>query len=193
MVKSVFLYILIIFILFSCADEVMEFKGFTQSELEYLLASEVGKVWERISKEEDGQEILPDDCDMENYLIFFTGKVGDPKPLLYAYNPSICDSLDFCIQYPDFCQADTTLCSENSEFCESLGDGVLFIGSWYAKEPFINNDRSDTLVFDINNKRESIFVTSISSQHATFQYKNRTGSSGGIITEYYTNKPAETE
>jgi len=171
----------------------MEFNGFIQSELEYLLASEVGKVWERISKEEDGQEILPGDCDMENHLIFLPGKVGDPKPLLYAYNPLICDSLDFCIQYPDFCQADTALCSENNEFCESLGDGVLLIGSWYAKEPFINNDRSDTLVFDINNKRESIFVTSISSLQATFQYKNRTGSSGGIITEYYTYKPAETE
>ncbi|MCK5209374.1 MAG: hypothetical protein KAQ79_15175, partial [Cyclobacteriaceae bacterium] len=86
-----------------------QFNGFTQKEMEYLLASDDFKVWERISQEENGEEILPDDCGMENYLIFLQGSVGQPKPLLYAYNPLLCDSLDFCDQHPDFCEADTTL------------------------------------------------------------------------------------
>lgn len=178
-------FTLLLFLLVSCSDKVTKFKGFTQSELEYLLASDEGKVWERVSREEGGEEIIPDDCAKDNFLIFLSGKLGDEKPLLYAYNPLICDSADFCLEFPDFCQADTTLCSENADFCETLGEGVLYIGSWYAKEPFIENDRSDTLIFTINNKKESIFVTNVTAQTATFQYKNRTGNSGGVITERY--------
>ncbi|MCK5280551.1 MAG: hypothetical protein KAK04_18490 [Cyclobacteriaceae bacterium] len=170
-----------------------QFNGFTQKEMEYLLASDDFKVWERISQEENGEEILPDDCGMENYLIFLQGSVGQPKPLLYAYNPLLCDSMDFCDQHPDFCEADTTLCNAEPDFCESLADGVLYIGSWYAKEPFIKNDRSDTLVFEINNKLESIFVTNITSQNAIFQYKNRFGIGGEVITEIYKFSPPTSE
>jgi len=183
--RNLIYYTLLLILPVSCSDQVTKFNGFTQKELEYLLASDEGKVWERVSKDEDGEEIIPDDCAMDNYLIFLSGKLGDEKPLLYAYNPLICDSTDFCMEYPDLCQADTALCGENADFCETLGDGVLYIGSWYAKEPFINNDRSDTLIFTINNKKESIFVTNVTAQTATFQYKNRTGSSGGVITERY--------
>ncbi|MCK5369006.1 MAG: hypothetical protein KAQ62_10655, partial [Cyclobacteriaceae bacterium] len=159
MVRNGIFFLLLIFLFSFCKDKVKQFNGFTQKEMEYLLASDDFKVWERISQEENGEEILPDDCGMENYLIFLQGSVGQPKPLLYAYNPLLCDSLDFCDQHPDFCEADTTLCNAEPDFCESLADGVLYIGSWYAKEPFIKNDRSDTLVFEINNKLESIFVT----------------------------------
>lgn len=172
-------------LILSCKDKVTKFNGFTQSELEYLLAAEEGKVWERISKEEDGEEIIPSDCEMDNYLILGPGNTGQEKPLLYAYNPAVCDSLDFCQLHPDFCQADTALCNADPDFCDLFSDDVLYIGSWYAKEPFIENDRSDTLVFTINNKKESIFVTNITSQYATFQYKHREGDNGGIITEYY--------
>lgn len=153
--------------------------------MEFLLASDNSKVWLRISKEEEGEVIDPDDCGLDNYLIFVPGTAGDPKPLLYAYNPLLCDSLDFCIQHPDFCNSGTTLCNADPDFCNLLSDGVLYIGSWYAKAPFIENDRSDTLVFEINNKKESIFVTSITSQYAIFQYKQRTGATGGLITESY--------
>lgn len=185
MLKNGIAFLLLILLFSFCGDKVREFDGFTQKEMEYLLSSDEGKIWEQISREEDGEVIVPDDCSMENYLIFIQGDLGQPKPLLYTYNPTICDSLDFCIQHPDFCQADTMNCNTEPEFCAVLEDGILYIGSWYAKEPFIKNDRTDTLVFDINSKQESIFVTSISSQNATFRYKNRIGNNGGVIDEYY--------
>lgn len=193
MVRNGIFFLLLIFLFSFCKDKVKQFNGFTQKEMEYLLASDDFKVWERISQQENGEEILPDDCGMENYLIFLQGSVGQPKPLLYAYNPLLCDSLDFCDQHPDFCEADTTLCNAEPDFCESLADGVLYIGSWYAKEPFIKNDRSDTLVFEINNKLESIFVTNITSQNAIFQYKNRFGIGGEVITEIYKFSPPTSE
>lgn len=185
MVRNGIFFYLLLLIFSYCGDKVKQFDGFVQSELEYLLASDEVKIWERIGQEENGEEIIPNDCGVDNYLIFLQGATGTPKPLLYAYNPLICDSLDFCLQHPDFCQADTTLCNADTTFCETLEDGILYIGSWYAKEPFIKNSRSDTLVFEINNKKESIFVTRITSQYATFQYKNRKGVDGGVITEFY--------
>ena len=193
MVKNGILLLLLIFMFSFCKDKVKKFDGFTQNEMEYLLASDELKVWERISQEEDGETIIPGDCGIDNYLIFIQGKLGEPKPLLYAYNPQICDSLDFCKLHTDFCQADTAFCNVDPLFCESLGDGVLYIGSWFAKEPFIENSRSDTLIFDINNKIESIFVTNISSENATFLYKNRKGDEGGIITEVYNYSPPISE
>jgi len=185
MFKNGLYYLLLFVILLSCSDKVTKYNGFIQSELEYLLASNVGKVWERVSVEENGLVIAPEDCGMDNFLIFWQGSVGLEKPLLYAYNPTTCDSLEFCNLRPEFCKADTMLCNADPEFCELFGDEVLYIGSWYAKAPFIQNSRSDTLIFNINNKTESVFVTSISSQNASFQYKSRTGSEGGLITEYY--------
>lgn len=189
MTKRSIYYLLLLLVILSCSDKVTKYKGFIQSELEYLLASDEVKVWERVSVEENGQIVEPGDCDMDNFLIFAQGSVGAEKPLLYAYNPTICDSLEFCNLRPEFCKADTMLCNADPLFCESFGEGVLYIGSWYAKEPFIRNSRSDTLVFTINNKTESVYVTSISSQNATFQYKQRTGSGGGLITEYYQYTP----
>lgn len=185
MIRNGVFYLLFIILFSFCKNQVKQYNGFTQSEMEYLLASDDIKIWERISQEENGEVIIPDDCGMENYLIFIQGSIGQPKPLLYSYNPLLCDSLDFCDQHPDFCRSDTTLCNADPEFCESLEEGILYIGSWYAKEPFIINDRSDTLVFEINNKLESIFVTNITSQNATFQYKNRFGDDGEVITEIY--------
>lgn len=185
MVRNGIFFLLLLFIFSFCNDKVKQFDGFIQGELEYLLASDSSKVWERIMQEEDGEEIMPTDCSMGNNLIFLQGDLGEPKPLLYAYNPLICDSLEFCLQYPDICKADTVLCNADTTFCETLEDGILYIGSWYAKEPFIKNSRSYTLVFEINSNKESIFVTSITSQYATFQYKNRKGVDGGIITEFY--------
>jgi hypothetical protein len=185
MVRNGFIFLFLTFIFSFCSDEVKQYDGFIQKEMEYLLAADNIKIWERIAKEENGEAVIPDDCGLDNYLIFYSGGVGDPKPLLYAYNPLICDSLDFCLQHPDFCQADETLCNADTTFCNSLADGILYIGAWYAKEPFINNSRSDTLVFEINNKKESIHVTSITSQNATFLYKNREGDDGSVITEFY--------
>ncbi|MCG8307716.1 MAG: hypothetical protein MI975_10035 [Cytophagales bacterium] len=191
MFKNSVLFSCLIVLIFSCGDKVQPFNGFTQKEMEFLLASDESKAWLRISKEEDGEIIEPDDCGMDNYLVFVPGSLGDPKPLLYAYNPLICDSLEFCMQHPDFCQSNATLCESDPDFCELLAEGVLYIGSWYAKAPFIENSRSDTLIFEINNKKESIFVTHITSQYATFQYKQRTGANGGLITENYNYSPPE--
>lgn len=185
MVKNAVIFSFIIFILISCKDQVKEYSGFTQKELEYLLASTEIKVWERVSREEDGVEVISDDCGMDNFLIFVQGDVGKPKDLLYAYNPNMCDSLDFCNLHPDFCISNTTLCAANPTLCDDLQEGLLYIGAWYAKAPFIVNSRSDTLVFTINGKTESIHVTGISSEYATFVYKNRQSASGGTIEETY--------
>jgi hypothetical protein len=187
------LFFLLLIVIFSCKDKVTKFSGFTQTEMEFLLASSDAKIWERISREEDGEEIFLEGCEAESYLIFLQDEVGDPKPLLYAYNPAVCDSLDFCALHPDFCISDTTLCAENPDFCDDLQDGILFIGSWYVKEPFIENSRADTLIFEINEKSESIHVTSITANYATFSYKNRTGSSGGSVIESYQFVPSDTE
>jgi hypothetical protein len=185
MVRNAVIFSFIIFILLSCKDQVKEYSGFTQKELEYLLASTEIKVWERVSREEDGAEVIPDDCGMDNFLIFFQGDVGKPKDLLYAYNPNICDSLDFCNLHPDFCNSNVTNCAANPVLCDDLQEGLLYIGTWYAKAPFIVNSRSDTLVFTINGKTESIHVTDISSEYATFVYKNRQSTTGGTIEETY--------
>jgi hypothetical protein len=197
MIKKHHFYFLLSFLtLISCKDKVQEFSGFNQKELEFLLASYEGKIWERISREENGEEIVFEDCELDNYLIFLEENVnnaGELKPLLYAYNPNLCDSLDFCSLHPDFCLSDTTLCAENPDFCENLEEGILFIGSWYAKEPFIENSRSDTLVFEINNKAESIQVLDVTANYVTFLYKNRTGTSGGTVIEHYQFLPPTTE
>jgi hypothetical protein len=197
MIKKHHFYFLLSFLtLISCKDKVQEFSGFNQKELEFLLSSYEGKAWERISREEDGEEVVFEDCGLENYLIFLEDNVsnaGELKPLLYAYNPNLCDSLDFCSLHPDFCLSDTTLCGANPEFCDSLEDGILFIGSWYAKEPFIENSRSDTLVFEINNKAESIQVLDITANYVTFFYKNSTGASGATVVERYRFLPSTTE
>jgi len=189
MSKKFFPFVFLLLFMLSCSDKLRKYDGFIQSELEYLLASDVGKVWERVSVEEDGQAVPATECDMDNFLIFWPGNVGEEKPLLYAYNPGICDSIDFCSLRPDFCKADTMLCNANPDFCDLFEDNVLYIGSWYAKEPFITNSRSDTLIFTINNKSESIHVTSVSSLNTSLQYKSRTGSEGGLITEYYKFTP----
>lgn len=185
MLKRGFIFCFVIAVIWSCNDKVTKFNGFTQKELEFLLASEDLKVWERVSREEDGVEVEPDDCGLDNFIVFVQNQVGQPKPLLYAYNPTLCDSLEFCNEHPNFCISDTTLCNADPAFCQALGEGVLYIGTWYAKEPFVSNDRSDTLIFEINNIEESIHVTNITSQFASFLYKNRSSSSGGVISENY--------
>ena len=189
MVRNGLFFLLLAISLLSCNDKVRVFSGFTQTEMEFLLASYEGKAWERISREEDGEEVTLEGCELDNFLFFVQDEVGEPKPLLFAYNNQVCDSLDICTLYPDFCISDTTLCAENPEFCEELGDGILYIGTWYAKEPFIENTRSDTLVFEINQKQESIFVSSITANYATFLYKDRTGSGGGTVVENYQYLP----
>lgn len=193
MIKNGLIFLFVFISLLSCNDKVKKFSGYTQKEMEFLMASYEAKVWERISREEDGEEINLEGCELDNFLVFVQGTVGEPKPLLFAYNPTVCDSLDICTLYPNFCISDTTLCAENPEYCEELGNGVLFIGSWYAKEPFIENSRSDTLVFEINQEEESIYVTNITANYATFLYKNRTGTEGGTVVENYQYLPPSEE
>lgn len=185
MVKIFPLFVLFIFLLSACEDKVKKFDGFTQKEMEFLLSGDESKVWERLAVKEDGTEVTLDECGIENYLIFVKGNVGASKPLLYAYNQYICDSLDFCNQHPDFCASNEKLCAENADLCATLADGILYVGSWYAKAPFIKNENSDTLIFTINDKVESIYVMDINAAYATFNYKNRVGANSGDIIEYY--------
>ena len=181
---GIHIFLITLLFLFACKDKVKKFDGFTQKELEYLLSSSGGKVWERISRFEDGQEMQLEPCEAENYLLLYAGDVGKPKKLVYAYNPETCDSADFCMLHPDFCAADTAMCQTDPDFCTDLGDGILYIGSWYAKAPFIDNARSDTLVFQINNEDQSIFVEQISSQFVTFRYKRSSNNQPEIMENY---------
>ena len=169
----------------ACGDSVRKFSGFIQMEMEYLLASTEFKDWERISVFEDGQEKEFDDCNTGHKIRFYQGTVGEEKDLHYFYNPAMCDSIDFCNEYPDFCEAHKNICEEDPDACSELADGELIIGTWYALEPFVENTRSDTLIFNINSSEESIHVTNITSKFATFLYKNREAAGGGTIIENY--------
>lgn len=184
------LYFLTFTVLLSCKDVVKEYDGFTQKEMEFLLASYGGKVWQRIARIEDGEEIMPDDCGLDNFMIFIANAqqpviVGSPKTLLYAYNPVVCDSLEFCATYPEYCLAHKSFCEANPADCNNLQEGVLYIGTWFAKAPFIQNTPTDSLIFVINQVRESVFVSEISSEYATLLYGSRKTSTGGAIKEIY--------
>ncbi len=177
-----------------CSDEVREFDGFTQKELEYLLTGENGKIWLRTERWENDTEVEFDECSTDNYLIFVAvaDSIGKPKPLVYGYNATICDSLDFCTANPDFCQSNVMNCEQDPDLCELLEDGMLYVGTWYAKAPFVKNDRSDTLVMEINKIVESVQVTAITSTELEVFYKNREGANGETITETYTQFIPET-
>jgi hypothetical protein len=56
--KHLFHFLFLFLTIISCKDKVQEFSGFNQKELEFLLASYEGKIWERISREEDGEEVV---------------------------------------------------------------------------------------------------------------------------------------
>ncbi len=148
MIKKTLLYFLFFGAAFSCNDVVKKYDGFTQREMEFLLASYGGKIWQRVSRTEDGQEITPDDCGLENYMIFTANTqqpvvVGSPKPLFYAYNPVNCDSLAFCASFPEYCLANKAFCEANPDVCNDLQEGILNIGTWFAKAPFIQNSRTN--------------------------------------------------
>ena len=180
-------------LMISCEDKVREFDGFTQKELEFLLSGAEGKTWLRTERMENDIPIEFQDCSEDNYIIFvpINNAIGKPKPLLYGYNPAKCDSLDFCTINPAFCESHLENCNEDPDLCDILDDGMLLIGSWYAKAPFVLNDRADTLVFNINNQIESIYVTNITSKNLTIIYKNRKGENGETITESYVQFVAE--
>ena len=61
MLRNGLIFLLITISLLSCNDKVKVFSGFTQTEMEFLLASYEGKAWERISREEDGEEVTLED------------------------------------------------------------------------------------------------------------------------------------
>ncbi|MDZ7604114.1 MAG: hypothetical protein U5K79_00675 [Cyclobacteriaceae bacterium] len=69
---------------------------------------------------------------------------------------------------------------------------MLYIGSWYAKAPFVVNDRADTLVLEINDKFESLQVLGITSTELEVFYKNRKGANGETISESYVQFIPET-
>ena len=79
MTRNVLSFLFLILLFSYCDDKVKEFDGFPQKEMEYLLASDDAKVWERTAKEENGEEVIPDDCGMDNYLIFIKGGLGVPN------------------------------------------------------------------------------------------------------------------
>jgi hypothetical protein len=174
---------------FSCNDKVRDFAGFTQSEMEYLLAADSGKQWVRIGRTENGESVALEGCDFATRLIFLQDGVGVPKPLLAAYNPDACDSLSFCNVYPAYCRADSSLCAQNPELCDSIAQNEFFIGSWLAQEPFVENSRADTLLLEIDGVEEAVQVLEISGSFASFLFKEREGSAGAKVVEHYQYQP----
>jgi hypothetical protein len=67
MLKRLFImFFILTTALYSCKDQVKEFSGFTQKELEYLLASDEGKVWQRLSRQVDGEDVTLTDCELQH-------------------------------------------------------------------------------------------------------------------------------
>ena len=118
--------------------------------------------------------------------------IGKPKPIIYGYDPTVCDSLDFCAANPDFCLSNIINCAKDPGLCNQLDDGMLYIGTWYAKAPFVKNSRADTLILEINNKVESVQVNNITPSEMEVFYKNRKGANGETITESYSQYVPET-
>ncbi|NJN27597.1 MAG: hypothetical protein HC819_17290 [Cyclobacteriaceae bacterium] len=167
MTKKLLKGILVVFLLFACEDKVEEFDGFMQKELEYMLAGQDVKIWERVS------ESNANDCAAGNYLVFVqdsTGKTGTPKPLLFAYDPALCSAQIFCEQYPDYCASNADLCLLYPAFCNQVGEGFLFIGTWYAPLPAVENGSTDMMVFTINKKSEPVRVSAIDPEHLVLEY-----------------------
>lgn len=156
--------------LFSCGEKVDEFSGFTKSETEFLLAGDSAKVWERVKRWEDGEEVDFSDCQQENRMIFMAGSTDASKRLLYAYNTEVCDSSGFCNDNVEYCISDTANCRQDPDFCELLSPGTLYLGTWEVMKPAIENGNTDQMLLKFWTSTRMTTITGISSLALTIEF-----------------------
>ena len=63
-------------------------------------------------------------------MIFMAADINGIQRLLYTYDTSMCDSVEFCNEKPVYCLSDTALCQDDPEFCDGIGSDTLFIALW---------------------------------------------------------------
>ncbi len=175
------LYLLLFFALslYSCEETVDEFSGFQKQEMEFLLAGDSAKVWERVSRWEDGKEIEFSDCEKQNRMIFLAGNSDESKRLLYTFDTAVCDSAGFCNENIEYCISDTAQCNQDPDFCELLDDSTLYLGTWEVMEPAIDGGTTDQLLLKLWPKTRETTVTGISALAFSFEFSE--SESGGII------------
>ena len=86
-------------VVFACSNDNTP-ANFETEELQRLLASDSAKVWQRLSRKEDGTNKTLADCETDNRLIFsFPKSAEDTITINYETGPSFCpgqsDSLIF--------------------------------------------------------------------------------------------------
>ena len=160
-----YLFVLIFFALslYACEETIDEFSGFQKQEMEFLLAGSTAKVWERVTRWEDGMEVEFSDCEKQNRMIFIAGNNDASRKLLYTFDTIACDSAGFCSENIKYCISDTAQCNRDPDFCELLGEGTLYLGTWEVSEPPVEGGVTDQLLLKLWPRTRIITVTSISS------------------------------
>ena len=173
-------------ILWQCADKVQDFGGFDYKETNYLLGGSGGKAWQRTARLENGIAIDLNDCETDNYLLFFPVSGSDPSKLVRAFNLNVCTPESFCAIHPDFCNADTMNCAADTAFCNQLTDDLLYLGSWKVQQKADNTQPVDTLLLTIGKNTIHAKIERLTSMYATFLFREE--QAGEVITveeEYY--------
>ncbi len=175
-------WIFVALALASCGDPVPEYDGFNKNQVEFLLAGTAGKVWQLTSRTVDDQMAEVDPCEEGGLLVFLPDSRNDNKPLLYAYDPTVCDSLTFCNAFPGYCMSDTSICNQNPALCQGFDGRTLFIGYWEVKKPLITNARTDTVFVHLWEGTRTMHINKMTASLSTFKYE-RPGSE--IVNESY--------
>ncbi len=185
--KNTVILILLAFLTSVCSDPVREFKGFTVKEMENLLSgySSEDKDWLLTERTINDSPVEIEGCLSENRMVFDVG--SGVNLLSLKYNPQICDSLDFCTMNPVYCINDTAICNANASLCRENTEeyNYLNIGLWEVMEPEIDNGTTDSLIFMIYRDDIEVFVEKIDSENLILQYDLPTTSDPVKIREVY--------
>jgi len=165
-----FALIFFAFLLYACEETIDEFSGFQKQEMEFLLAGDSAKVWERVSRWEDGVEVEFSDCEKQNRMLFIAGNNDESKRLLYTFDTEVCDSESFCNENIKYCISDTAQCNRDPDFCELLDEGTLYLGTWEVKEPASKGGTTDQLLIKLWPRTRITTVTSISSLAFSYEF-----------------------
>jgi hypothetical protein len=160
----------------NCGEPVREFDGFVKGQIEYLIGGGEGKAWELVSRTIDGSAAGPGTCESGSFWLFVPDGRSGPNPLLYAYDPAICDSADFCSAFPDFCRYDSAFCAENPQMCAGVPPNILHIGTWAVKDPPILNTPTDTIYLYLWNETRTTHLQEITASRLGMEYVSVSGS-----------------
>jgi hypothetical protein len=185
-------FLLVGFLFFTCGSPVEDFDGFTKNQVEFLLSGEEGKGWELISRFVDGDESALSECEEQTQYIFQPDASNDIKPLLLTRSSDTCDSLEFCLEFPQYCVADTFNCNLNPSYCRNFNNDTLFIGYWEVKSQELSTARTDTVFLYLWDEFRTMDIEFLTSQIANFKYED-VSSSSTIIQEDFVHLMPDTE